>query len=70
MSANMGGICSRRPPCSGDPQLRWSYGSWQPGLNRPHGYLVQRVDAFLVLHCAGNVSSGVGALGRTNEHTF
>ena len=47
------GICSRRPACSGDPQLRWSYEGGHPGLNRPSEYLVQRVGAFLILlHCA------------------
>ena len=38
--------------CSGDPQLGWSYGEGNLGLIRPHGYLVPRLGAFLVLHCA------------------
>ena len=46
------GICSRRPGCSGDPQLGLSYGRGNLGLIGPHGYLVQRVDTFLVLHHA------------------
>ena len=29
-----------------------------PGLIRPHGYLVQRVGAFLVLHCADGCGMG------------
>ena len=47
------GMCSHRPACSGDPQLGWSYGDGHPRLIRSHGYLVQHVGAFLVLHCAG-----------------
>ena len=47
------GTCSRRPACSGDPQLGWSYGGGNLGLIRPHGYLVRRVGVFLVLHGAG-----------------
>ena len=67
MSPNLGGICSRRPACSGDPELRWSYGGGHPGLNQPHGYLVQCVGAFLVLHCAENVWWEAGAIGRTDH---
>ena len=67
MSPTFGGICTRRPVCLGDPQLRWSYGDGHPGLNRPHGYLVQRVGPFLVLHCAQNVWSEAGAIGRTDR---
>ena len=46
------GICSRRPACSGDLQLGWSYGGGQPGLIRLHGSLVQRSGAVMVLRCA------------------
>ena len=41
--------------------LRWSYGGGNPGLIRPNGYRVERVGAFLVLHCAAyckNVKRG------------
>ena len=67
MSPNLGPICSRRMACSGDPQLRCSYGAGHPGLNQPHGYLVQRVGTFLVLYCAENVWWEAWAIGRT-EH--
>ena len=67
MSPNLGGICLRRAACSVDPQLRWSYVGWQPGLNRRHGYLVQCVGAFLVLHCAENVWWQAGAKRRTDH---
>ena len=67
MSPKLGGICSRRLACSGDPQLGWSYGGGYPRLNRPHGYLDQRVGAFLVLHCAENVWCEAGTIGRTNH---
>ena len=33
-------ICSRRPGCSGDPQLGWSYGGGNVVLIQPHGYLL------------------------------
>ena len=48
----MHGACSRRPACSGDRPLGWSYGGGNRGLNLPHGYLVQRVGTFLVLNRA------------------
>ena len=32
VSPNLRGICSRRPPCTGDPELRWSYRGGHPGL--------------------------------------
>ena len=67
MSLNLRGVCSRRPACSGDPKLRWSYGGGQPGLSRLDGYLVQRVDAFLVLHCAENMWWQAGAKGHTDH---
>ena len=67
MSPNLAEICSRRPACSVDPQLRWSYGGGHPRLNRPHGYLVQRMGAFLVLHFAENVWWEAGAIGCTDR---
>ena len=41
--------------CFGDPQLGWSYGGGNLGVVRPHGYLVQRVGAFLVLRHGGRL---------------
>ena len=67
MNLNQRGIFSGRPACSGDPELRWTYGGEHPRLNRPHGYLVQRVGAFLVLHCAENAWWQAGAIGRTDR---
>ena len=46
-------ICSNWPGCPGDPQLGWSCGAGNLQLMRPNGYLLQRIGAFLVLHCAG-----------------
>ena len=60
------GICSRRPLCSGDPQLGWSYGGGTPGPIRSHGDLVHRVGAFLVLHFADYCMVG-GWSNRTHR---
>ena len=46
--------CWRTPTPSGVQLVRWSFGGGNPGLNRPHGYLVQRVGAFLVRFLEGN----------------
>ena len=54
--------CSRRPACSGDQQFGCSYGGGNLGLIRPHGYLVNRVGAFLVLHCGDYVGDGAVVL--------
>ena len=67
VSLNLRGLCPLGPAFSGDPELRWSYGDGHPGLNQPHGCLVQRVHAFLVLHCAENVLWQTGAIGRTDH---
>ena len=67
MSLNLSRICSRRPACYGEAELRWWYGGGHSGLNQPHGYLVQRVGAFLVLHFADNVWWQAGAIGRTDH---
>ena len=67
MGLNLRGICSRRQACSGDPELRWSYGAGHRGLNQPHGYLVEHVGPFLVLHCAENVWWQAGAMARTDH---
>ena len=66
MILNLRGIISRRPGCSRDPEWRWSYGGGHPGLNRPHGYLVQRVGVFLELQCAENVWWQAWEIGHTD----
>ena len=60
------GTCSCKPACSGDPQLSWSYGGGNLGLNRLYGYLVQRVGGILVLHGADYCTVG-GWASRTQQ---
>ena len=67
MTSERKGICSRRPACSCDPQLGWSYGGGNLGLIRPRGYLAQCVGAFFYYTVQIKVWWEAGAIGLTNH---